>query len=272
MPGKPSDHFGKQLRRERLARGWSLEELSKRTQIVMSHLSRIENGKRPPTQNIALACDRAFPERKGYFIELYMEMRTWMLTGFRDWSEHEEQTLTLRDWSPNVITGVLQTEAYARCVLETFPGASVDQVAARLATRMERQRKLFARDVRAWYLIDEPSLSRLAGSPEIMIRQMDHLLEVASRPLVTVQLLPAIVHPAGASGFVIADTAAYVEHVSGGYVYTEPETITKLDILFDTLRAECRRASESIAVIREKRDTWKSGEKAATAMPTGETA
>lgn len=72
----------------------------------------------------------------------------------------------------------------------------------------------------------------------------------------TLQLLPPVVHPAGASGFVVTDTACYCEHVTGGYVYTEEQTATRLDILFDTLRAECRRASESVAIIRETQDSW----------------
>ena len=56
-PGNPAQHFGKQLRKERLARGWSLPELSQRTGVNAGHLSRIETGRRPPTEKIAAACD-----------------------------------------------------------------------------------------------------------------------------------------------------------------------------------------------------------------------
>jgi transcriptional regulator with XRE-family HTH domain len=72
MPGKvtnPATHFGRQLKKERLARGWSLPELSKRTGLDAGHLSRIENGKRPPTEHVAAACDEVFPERRGWFTE-----------------------------------------------------------------------------------------------------------------------------------------------------------------------------------------------------------
>ena len=61
--GNPATHFGRQMKKERLARGWSLRELSARTGINFSHLGRIENGHRPPTEAIAVACDRVFPER-----------------------------------------------------------------------------------------------------------------------------------------------------------------------------------------------------------------
>jgi transcriptional regulator with XRE-family HTH domain len=270
--GGMTAHFGRMMKRERLAHGWTLREFADRTGINFSHLGRIENGYRPPTLKIALACDEAFPDRSNYFVELYDEVSTWAPPGFRDWSEHEEKTGTLRDWSPTVLTGLVQTEAYARSVLETASGATPEIVSTRLATRMERQQRLFAREVRACFLIDESSLSRLAGNAEIMVSQMSHLLEVASMPAVTVQVMPAVIHPAGASGFVITDTAAYVEHVIGGYVYTEQETITRLDILFDTLRAECYRASESAALIEEMRETWASGVRARTQTRTAGTA
>jgi transcriptional regulator with XRE-family HTH domain len=269
----PAAHFGRQMRKEREAHGWTLREFAARTGINFSHLGRIENGHRPPTEKIALACDAVFPGRKGYFTELYAEVSTWAPPGFRDWTEHEEKTETLRDWSPTVVTGLLQTADYARSVLETSPGATEEIVSTRLATRMERQRRLFAREVRAWFIIDEPSLRRLGGSAEVMAGQMRHLTEVARLPQVTVQVLPPVVHPAGASGFVITDTAGYVEHVTGGYVYTEPETVTRLDILFDTLRAECYRASESLALIKEVGEIWAHhGASPATATPTAGTA
>jgi transcriptional regulator with XRE-family HTH domain len=67
--GNPATHFGRQMKKERLARGWSLRELSARTEISFTHLSRIENGHRPPTEAVAKACDRVFPERRGWFLE-----------------------------------------------------------------------------------------------------------------------------------------------------------------------------------------------------------
>jgi lambda repressor-like predicted transcriptional regulator len=267
----PATHFGRMMRRERTAHGWSLRELSERTGITFSHLSRIENGTRPPTEKVARACDIAFPERKKYFTELYDETRTWAPPGFRDWNEHELKTTTLRDWSPTVITGLLQTADYARAVLETAAGATEEIVSTRLAARLERQKRLFARDVRSWFVVDEPSLSRLAGSPQTMAGQCAHLANVASLPNVTMTVMPAVVHPAGSSGFVITDTACYVEHVAGGFVYSEPETVTKLEILFDTLRAESHRVSDSMAIIKRAEQAWTTGNPP-TATPMAGTA
>src|SRR5580700_9543282 len=109
-------HFGRQMRKERLARGWSLREFSARTGINIGHASRIENGKRPPTENVAAACDAAFPERKGWFTEYYNELRGWseVPAAFRNWSELEENATALRVWKPGIMHGLLQTGDYAR--------------------------------------------------------------------------------------------------------------------------------------------------------------
>ena len=238
-----------------------------------SRLSRIENGKRPPTENVAAACDRVFSERRGWFSEYYEESRTWMPPGFRDWPEIENRAARFREWSPGVVTGMLQAEGYARALLETFPGVTPDIVAMRLASRMERQRRVLMREdpPSAFYIIDHAALYRLVGSAEVMAGQMRHLSAVAAMPNVTVQVLPAVAHPATQSGFLIADDAAYTEHVLGGLVFTDDQTVTALERLFDMLRAECYRASESLAIIRRAGALW-TGEQAATAEPMAVTA
>jgi hypothetical protein len=269
--GNPVTHFGRQVRKERLARGWSVHELAARTGIAAGHWSRIENGKRPPTENVASVCDRVFPERRGWFSEYYEESKSWTPPGFRSWAEYEEKTATLRDWWPSVISGLVQTEEYARAVLAVQPGVSDEIVAARLKSRMERQRRVLVREdpPSAWIIVDEMALYRLVGSPEVMAAQMCHLADVASRPNVTVTVMPPVLHPANESGFILADNAAYAEHVAGGFVYTDEQIVSSLVTRFDSLRAESRRASESRALIERMTGIWTHGVKAATAGATG---
>ena len=272
--GNPATQFGRQMRKERLARGWSLQELARTTGINVGHLSRIENGKRPPTENLAAACDAAFPERRGWFSEYYEEMRTWseVPAAFKDWSELEDKAATLSAWAPAVIHGLLQIADYAAALLHTYPGAGEEAVQTRLAARMERQRRLFDRDVLAWFIIDELSLYRLAGSAQVMAAQMRHLADVAVMPNVTLQVLPAVANPGVTSGFVIADDAAYAEHAASGFVYTG-ETVSALMRIFDSLRTEAYRGSESLKMIEGMAGAWAArGAKAATAGPTAVTA
>ena len=208
----PATHFGKQLKKERLARGWGLREFAELTGLNAGHLSRIENGKRPPTENVATACDAAFPERRGWFTEYYEELRGWseVPAAFRNWAEFEEKASRLYDWWPSIVTGLLQTEDYARALIDTVPGTTAEVAAARLANRMERQRRVLAGESppKVTFIVDEMALYRCVGSAAVMAGQMRRLREAAAMPLLTLQVLPAVAHNANASGFIVADDAA----------------------------------------------------------------
>jgi transcriptional regulator with XRE-family HTH domain len=270
--GNPATHFGRQMKKERLARGWSLRDFAARTGVNIGHASRIENGKRPPTERVAAACDAAFPERRGWFSEYYAELSTWseVPAAFKDWTEREDAAATLRVWCPGVVHGLLQTEDYARALLSTYPGVTAEAVTARLAARMERQRRLAARGVPAWFIIDELSLHRQVGTPAVMAAQMRRMRETASLPNVTLQVMPPVGHPGTGSEIIIADEWAYAEHAAGGFAYTG-ETVTALARIFDTLRAECRKASESATLLERMDQAW-TGASPPTAGPTADPA
>jgi transcriptional regulator with XRE-family HTH domain len=265
-----STHFGRQMRKERMAHGWSLREFHDRTGVDIGHASRIETGKAPPTEKVAMACDAAWPERRGWFLEYYEDSKSWIPAGFRSWAEHEDKTVTLRDWWPSVVSGLLQTEDYARALLSVAPGVTAEVVSARLAGRMARQQRVVFREEppSAWFVVDEMALYRRVGSPQMMAAQMRRLADVARLPNVTLTVMGPIAHPANESGFIIADSAAYAEHVGGGYVFTEPDTVTSLSMRFDTLRAESYRASESLDLIERMAGIWTTGVRAAPAGAT----
>lgn len=274
--GGAATHFGRQMKKERLAHGWSLREMAERTGVDYGTLSRVENGRRPPTENLARACDRVFPERRGWFADWHDESRTWseVPPGFRSWAETEEKAAALRVWMPGIIHGLLQTEDYARALLATSPGVAPETVAARLASRMERQRRILERETPpvTWFVVDELALYRCVGSPEVMAAQMRRLAAMKTRANITITVMPAVAHPGNESGWVIADSAAYAEHAAGGYVFTDEQTVTTLAARFDSLRGESYRVSESQARIERMTDVWARGAKAATAGRTAATA
>lgn len=255
MADNPASHFGRQLKKERLSHGWSLDDLARETGIHAAHLSRIENGHRPPTENVARACDRAFPGRKGWFSEYWTELQQWaeVPSWFRPWAEYEMSTTTIRAWSPGVVDGLLQTEDYARTTISVAPMVTSEKVAERVANRMARQKRVLFRDdpPRAWFLVDITSLRRMPASDPLMAAQLCRLLAVAELPNVTMQVVPECVHAGLPGGFLLADGAVYAESVIAGQVYADAETVTSMTVRFDTIRGEAMRVSESIALIRE---------------------
>ena len=126
--------FGRQVCQARRAAGWTLAEFGQRIGYDPGHISRIEHGKRPPSELFARMCDRAFPDRDGWFREFYEESRTWIATPpwFRNWVEHEQYAATLGIWQPSILSGLLQTEDYARVILGVSPGVTDEQVSARV--------------------------------------------------------------------------------------------------------------------------------------------
>jgi hypothetical protein len=270
----PLTHFGRQVRKERRARGWSLDEMARRTGLAAPYWSQIENGHRPPTERVAMACDKVFPERRGWFLEYFEESKSWTPAGFRVWSEHEDKSGALRVWSPGIVHGLLQTEAYARALLAINPGVTEEIVSARLASRMERQRRVLYRDdpPRIWFVVDEVALYRYTGSPATMAEQLHHLADVASLTHVTMTVMPCQLHGANESEFIVADDAVYAEHAVAAYTFTEPETVQRMAIRFDSLRGESFRVSDSLARIRRMADTWTHGASQATQAPTAEAA
>jgi transcriptional regulator with XRE-family HTH domain len=254
-------HFGRVMKRDRLAHGWTLRELAERTEIDFTTLSRIENGKRPPNEKAAQACDAVFPDRRGWYCEWYEEFTTWteIPANFRDWSELEARATSLSVWTPGIVDGLLQTEDYARALISTSPKITSDVVAARVASRMERQRRVLDSGVRASFVVDEVALYRHVGSSGVMAGQLRRVAEVSAMPNVTMQVLPAVAHPANASAFIVTDSAAWCEHVNGGFTYVTEETVNRLSILFGTLRGESYRVSESLALTERMAETWATG-------------
>jgi transcriptional regulator with XRE-family HTH domain len=256
--GTPLTHFGRQLRKERLAHGWSLRDLASRSGLAAPYLSQIENGRRPPTEKVALACDDVFPERRGWFAEFYEESRSWMPAGFRNWGEYEDRATELRVWSPGIIDGLAQTEGYAQAMLSVHPGVTAEVVQTRLRGRLERQSHLLREDGPAVVLlVDMAALYRGVGSAEVMAGQCARLGEVAQLDVVTLQVVPPVTIPLATASVMIANEAAYTENALNGSVYTDTETVSRLRRLFDSVRAEARPASESLAIIRRAERQWR---------------
>ena len=107
-----------------------------------------------------------------------------------------------------------------------------------------------------WFLVDELSLYRRVRSAEVMAEQLRHLASVARLPHVTMQILPAVEHPANASELIVAGEAAYIEHLAGGLVYTDEVMVTNLDRLFSSILAEANKASDSLVMIEQLEKTW----------------
>jgi hypothetical protein len=252
MTTDPARYFGKQVRKARLAAGWTLKEFGDRISYSPGQISRIESGTRPPNRMFAKACDGAFPGMDGWFTDFFNESREWLATPpwFRPWIEHEQSARVLKIWTYGLFPGLAQAEDYTRVVLACEPGVTEEQISERTAARMSRQRVLTREnppDVSL--LIGEAAFYCQVGSVEIMAAQFRHLASVASLPTVTVQVVPSVMHAGTSGSFAVTDDVAYTDTAIGGMVFEDAETVRAMSIRFDKIRSEARPASELAAII-----------------------
>lgn len=103
--------FGSRLREYREHRGLSLAELGRRVAYSAGHLSNVENGTKPPSQDLASLCDQAL-KAKG---ELITAARTEIIAG-----------LDSKPWQTAELLSRLQTSDVSSSTLESLESAVVE--------------------------------------------------------------------------------------------------------------------------------------------------
>jgi Domain of unknown function (DUF5753) len=184
---------------------------------------------------------------------------------FAAWPDKEAQARRLRSFELVVVPGLLQTEAYARAVLSTRVGATLDEIDETVAARLARQ-QILERDQppELWAILDEGALRRPAGDPAVMHGQLTHLAGMARRPDIVVQVVPldAGAHQGLNGGaFVIADfddaaTIAYQDTAVSGQIIEDASETDALAHTWDTLRLEALPRAASLSLIEETARQW----------------
>src|SRR5579863_2543044 len=94
--------------------------------------------------------------------------------------EHEATSIAI--WHVDVVTGLLQTEAYARQIISSY--SKVEPVAPGMIgrmvrVRMQRQQVLNRDDLELSVVLDESILKRRIGDASVMHDQLQHLARAA---------------------------------------------------------------------------------------------
>jgi uncharacterized protein DUF5753 len=163
---------------------------------------------------------------------------------FTGWLEAERRATALCWWEPLVVPGLLQTVGYAQTILGAGPDTMDDELEQMVGARMERQAILDRpRPPVLWIVLDEAVLHRCVGSLKIMQEQLLHLADLADRPRITIQVVPARmgVHAGLLGGFAVASVdgadIVYLETSADGQVAEKPSVVEHVTLRFSTLRA-----------------------------------
>lgn len=269
-----------ELKAHRTARGWTQADVAARTNFSESLIAQVETCRKSATPDLGRALDRAFATpgfsenadtgewTPGTFGRLVRRLRKLPFpASFGTFEPREAEATALYIFEHSMIPGLLQTEAYARAILETHPDVTDDVVSERLAGRMSRQAILGRDDPPppvVCALIDQSALNREIGGPKVMRDQLVHLATLSRRPNITVQVIPNTgAHPGLLGAFTVADLGGApaivnLEDIADGRVTEDADTVSMVALRFHSLRGDAlsKGASRDLieGVIRER---WK---------------
>jgi Domain of unknown function (DUF5753)/Helix-turn-helix domain len=181
---------------------------------------------------------------------------------FRAFPGLEEAASIIRGYEPQCVPGLLQTEAYARALtVAGYPEATADEIGRRIALRLTRQRLLTRPEPpHLWVVLDETVLRRPVGGREVMREQLGRLVETASLPNVTLQVLPftAGQHQAMYGLFYVfrfpspeLKDVVFGENMTSAFYLDKPEDVSAYVMAMDRICALAASAEETVGIIRD---------------------
>jgi transcriptional regulator with XRE-family HTH domain len=261
-----------QLRELREECGMTQEDVSERTGKDRSTLYRLENAQQRPQRSTLiqlLDLYRVEDSRRSELLALLREaaQRGWLQQYrselpevYADFIGFEDEARSISNYQSLLIPGLLQTEDYATALIHgTWPHAPAHDVENRVSARVERQALLIREDPpRLWAIMDEAAVRRLVGGRQVMRAQLDRLREAASRPNVTIQVIPfdAGSHPGMDGSFIVLEfpdpadqSIVYTESAAGSLFLEEEAEIRRYILMFGHLRAAALRPDESVSLL-----------------------
>ncbi|MGH3828288.1 MAG: helix-turn-helix domain-containing protein [Pseudonocardiaceae bacterium] len=262
------------LRRWRTEAGLRLEDICTPLGWATSKLSRMERAEQMigPAEVIALATVYGISEReRERYMALALQSRQkgwWApykagdaIPGeFEEFIGLESEASQIRSHEDMVVTGLLQTEAYATALVRAWlPRVSDHVVEERVRLRMARQDRLHdGTPLRLDCVVTEAALRQQVGGPEVMRAQLRHLLDVSELPHVSVQVMPfaAGAYPAQNCPFRLLSfpdpedpAVACVEYPGGEVCVEDTEDVEGFILVFDSLKQQALGPSESAELI-----------------------
>jgi transcriptional regulator with XRE-family HTH domain len=250
-----------ELRRVRLEAGLTQDQVAEAMDWSLSKLIRIENGSVNISTNDLKALLQYYKITDSNRVADLIAMgrvareRSWW-SEYRDVAsretfqvvQYEAAAMISRNFQLSVAPGLVQTEEYARAVLEKVnPERTREEVDVLVGIRMRRQELIDRADPPLlFFVLDEAVVRRQVGGRAVMRGQLRRLIEVSAKPNVTVEVVPfsAGFHLGTLGPFVIYefpddadDDTVYLESQQGEFINRDdPDEILTYRERFEQLR------------------------------------
>ncbi|WP_399088109.1 helix-turn-helix transcriptional regulator [Streptomyces sp. BBFR2] len=268
-PMTPAHYIGGELIRRREERGWAQKNLARQAGMSPSRIAQIERAHVPGTLENFQKIDLAFGDPAPGFFERFWrfaEGAPFFRSGFDQYVEYEKIAVSISEYSTSYVPGLLQTEEYIRALFRAGT-LGPDEAEAALVKRLARQEALTRTEdpPPAWFIFDEVVLARPVGEPGVMVAQLGHILDMAARPNVFVQVMPVSrgPHPAlgGQMGILSLPDGPNVVYLEGswtGYLVEETAKAAQCGLIYDRAQAMALSLEESASTIRRAMEGYAS--------------
>ncbi|MFH8655870.1 helix-turn-helix domain-containing protein [Streptomyces afghaniensis] len=273
--------LGKRLQELREAAGLSRDEAARVLRVAPATVRRMETADvalKIPYVQILLTAYGVPDDEVTAFVDLAEEAnRPGWWQRFHDvlpewfslYVSLEGAARIIRSYEPHFVPGLLQTEGYARAVLQagTIGNSGPKAVERHVSLRMERQRLLDRPDPpHLWVIMDETVLRRpVSVDGQVMRDQLDKLLEYSGRDRVTLQIAEFKdgPHPGTYAPFSLFRFAepelpdmVFTEYLTGAlYLDSRKEVSAHLEVL-DHMTAGAASTQRTERLLREYRESF----------------
>jgi transcriptional regulator with XRE-family HTH domain len=204
-----------------------------------SNVSNIEAGRRKLTDEQALALDVRFVTGGHFSRLLRFARRGHDPDWFKQYAHLEARARLIKTYQAITVPGLLQTPEYATAL---FRGGGVIDFADALSERMARADVFKRSDPPLyWAIVPENVIDWPIGGPEVMRKQLAHLLDMSTRPNISMRVVPrtAGAHAGVDGSFSLISgkdgEVAYTESPGGGRLVADGDEIREFGLRYDRI-------------------------------------
>ncbi|MBE3008648.1 helix-turn-helix domain-containing protein [Microbispora sp. NEAU-D428] len=180
----------------------------------------------------------------------------------------EAEATAARDWEPQVVPGLFQTEAYVRAMMESGQRSTLEApggVRSRIEVRMARQQAVLRAEspLAISAVLEESVLLRRFGDHEVMREQVRRLIEVSELPNVELRILPLDAdHPINTGAFCHLKVpefhdVVYLEALLGGRLVEDEAIVYRYEVAFDYLETKALDVDDSRRFLEKTVRHWR---------------
>lgn len=255
--------FGAVLKSFRKRAGYTQESLAPEIGYSAHFIASVEQGRRFPPPRFVDQCEMALDAFGTLRLAAnQLSRQRGLASWFRQWARLEKEAVALSTYECRLIPGLLQTEAYARTLfVNQLPPLGDDQIEAQLEARVERQLLLTGRPNTAYsFILEEHLFQRGMGGHEVTMELIDHVLGLAKRRNIEVQIMPVVRKShAGLHGPIrLLETAehkwfGYLEGQESGQLVSAPKVVSTLQMRYARMRAQALTFEDSVSLLERMR-------------------